>query len=407
MDEILSRKRPDTFLRMIRRAQRGRLKVYLGYCAGVGKTWQMLEEAHRLKKEEIDIAVGLVETHGRADTAALVEGLEVIPRRRQEYRGIVVEEMDVDAILARKPQVVLVDELAHTNVPGSRNAKRYQDVQEILAAGIHVISTLNVQHFESLYDTVETISGVKVSERIPDSVIADADEIVNVDLTTEDLQKRLEEGKIYPKERIGTALAHFFKEPNLVQLRELTLREAASQIEAKSRDTLDLEIPTTPDQLMVCLSSGGPNSKMLLRYASRLAGRLNRNWYAVYVQTPGEEPTRIDSTIQRLLLETLTLATQLGATVFTYKGDDIADTILRFAREYRVGHIVLGRPGHTPFWKRLLGQKNVIERLIEDARGITLVILDTRKYDNGKGKNPQEKNPKIQHWEVAEGAESK
>ena len=407
MDEILSRKRPDTFLRMIRRAQRGRLKVYLGYCAGVGKTWQMLEEAHRLKKEEIDIAVGLVETHGRADTAALVEGLEVIPRRRQEYRGIVVEEMDVDAILARKPQVVLVDELAHTNVPGSRNAKRYQDVQEILAAGIHVISTLNVQHFESLYDTVETISGVKVSERIPDSVIADADEIVNVDLTTEDLQKRLEEGKIYPRERIGTALAHFFKEPNLVQLRELTLREAASQIEAKSRDTLDLDILATPDQLMVCLSSGGPNSKMLLRYASRLAGRLNRNWYAVYVQTPGEEPTRIDSTIQRLLLETLTLATQLGATVFTYKGDDIADTILRFAREYRVGHIVLGRPGHTPFWKRLLGKTNIVERLIEEARGITLVILDTRKYDNGKAKNPQEKNPKIQHWEVVEGAESK
>ncbi|GKT07150.1 universal stress protein [Desulforhabdus sp. TSK] len=407
MDEILSRKRPDTFLRMIRRAQRGRLKVYLGYCAGVGKTWQMLEEAHRLKKEEIDIAVGLVETHGRADTAALVEGLEVIPRRRQEYRGIVVEEMDVDAILARKPQVVLVDELAHTNVPGSRNAKRYQDVQEILAAGIHVISTLNVQHFESLYDTVETISGVKVSERIPDSVIADADEIVNVDLTTEDLQKRLEEGKIYPKERIGTALAHFFKEPNLVQLRELTLREAASQIEAKSRDTLDLDIPATPDQLMVCLSSGGPNSKMLLRYASRLAGRLNRNWYAVYVQTPGEEPTRIDSTIQRLLLETLTLATQLGATVFTYKGDDIADTILRFAREYRVGHIVLGRPGHTPFWKKLLGKTNIVERLMEEARGITLVILDTRKYDNGKAKNPQEKKPKIQHWEVVEGSESK
>jgi two-component system sensor histidine kinase KdpD len=317
-----------------------------------------------------------------------VEGLEVIPRRRQEYRGIVVEEMDVDAVLARKPQVVLVDELAHTNVPGSRNAKRYQDVQEILAAGIHVISTLNVQHFESLYDTVETISGIRVRERIPDSVIADADEIVNVDLTTEDLQKRLEEGKIYPRERIDTALAHFFKEPNLVQLRELTLREAASQIEAKSRDTLDVDIPPAPDQLMVCLSSGGPNSKMLLRYASRLAGRLNRNWYAFYVQTPGEEPTRIDSTIQRLLSETLTLATQLGATVFTYKGDDIADTILRFAREYRVGHIVLGRPGHLPFWKRLLGKKNIVERLIEDAPGITLVILDTRKNGGTHSKPP-------------------
>lgn len=190
----------------------------------MGKTWQMLEEAHRLKKEGIDVVVGLVETHGRQETAALVNGLEVIPRRRYEYRSITVEEMDVDAILARKPQLALVDELAHTNVPGSENAKRYEDVQDLLAAGIHVISTLNVQHLESLHDTVERIAGVKVRERIPDTVIAYADEIVNVDLTSEDLRKRLEEGKIYPKERIGTALANFFKKTNLEQLRELTMR---------------------------------------------------------------------------------------------------------------------------------------------------------------------------------------
>ncbi|NLJ27757.1 MAG: universal stress protein [Deltaproteobacteria bacterium] len=373
--------RADSFLRMIRRSRRGRLKIYLGYCAGVGKTWQMLEEAHRLKREGLDVVAGLVETHGRAETAALIEGLEVIPRRRQEYRGITIEEMDVDAVLARKPEVALVDELAHTNVPGSRNAKRYEDVQDLLSAGIHVISTLNLQHVESLYDTVEKISGIKVRERLPDSVIADADEIVNVDLTTEDLQKRLEEGKIYPRERIDTALANFFRKTNLEQLRELTLRELASQIDLRSRETLEPEIPATPDQIMVCLSSRGPNSEKLLRYASRLAGRLNRNWYAVYVQTPSEAPTMIDSHTQNILSGTLTLARQLGAMVFTYKGEDVPDTILRFAKEYRVGHIVIGSPGTQPIWKRILGRKNIVERLIEDARGITIVILDTRKYE--------------------------
>jgi len=382
----MAESRADSFLRMIRRSRRGRLKIYLGYCAGVGKTWQMLEEAHRLRSERIDVAVGLVETHGRRETAALIDGLEVIPRRRYEYRSIVVEEMDVDAILARAPQVVLVDELAHTNVPGSRHAKRYEDVQDLLASGIHVISTLNLQHMESLYDTVEKISGIKVRERLPDNVIVDADEIVNVDLTTEDLRKRLEEGKIYPQERIGTALANFFKKTNLEQLRELTFREAASHIDFRTRETIEPEIPATPDQVMVCLSSRGPNSEKLLRYASRLAGKLNRNWYAVYVQTPSEEPTAIDSHTQRILSGTLTLAKQLGAMVFTYKGEDVADTILRFAKEYRAGHIVIGSPGPLPFLKRFLGKKNVVERLIENARGMTVVVLDTRGYEVASGK---------------------
>lgn len=386
----MSENRADSFLRMIRRAQRGRLKVYLGYCAGVGKTWQMLEEAHRLKSEGIDVVAGFVETHGRAETAALVDGLEVVPSRRHEYRSIMVEEMDVDAILERKPQVVLVDELAHTNVPGSRHAKRYHDVQDLLAAGIHVITTLNLQHMESLYDTVEKIAGIKVRERIPDTVIADADEIVNVDLTTEDLKKRLDEGRIYPKERIGTALADFFKKKNLEQLRELTLREVASQIDLRSRETPEPEIPATPDQIMVCLSSRGPNSEMLLRYASRLAGKLNRNWYAVYVQTPSEEPATIDSHTQLILSGALTLAKQLGAMVFTYKGEDIAETILRFAREYRVGHIVIGSPGHVPFLKRLIGKKNMVDRLVENAGGITIVVLDTQKYVIEKGSFPVE-----------------
>ncbi len=371
--------RAESFLRMIRRAERGRLKVYLGYCPGVGKTYQMLLEGHRLKAEGIDVVTGYLETHGRDDIARLAEGLEAIPRRRTEYRGVPLEEMDVDAVLARKPQVALIDELAHTNVPGSRNPKRYQDVQDIVAAGIHVISTLNVQHLESLYDTVEGTVHVRVRERLPDSVIADADQIVNVDVTTEDLLKRLREGKIYKSDRIEAAMGNYFKPSNLEKLRELTLRELASQIDLRRREDLEEERSAAPDQVMVALSSRGPNSEMLLRYASRLAGRLNRNWYAVYVQTPSEEPTVIDAHTQRILSGTLTLAKQLGAIVFTYKGEDIADTLLRFAKEYRVGTIVVGSPTTKPFWKRMLGERSTVERLVHDARGVNVVVLDTRK----------------------------
>jgi two-component system sensor histidine kinase KdpD len=370
--------RANAFLRMIRRSQRGRLKVYLGYCAGVGKTYQMLQEGHRLKAEGIDVVIGLLETHGRADIAKLAEGLEVVPRRYQEYHGIAVEEMDVEGVLTRKPQVALIDELAHTNVPGSRNAKRYQDVQDVLAAGIHVVTTMNVQHLESLYNMVENAVGVKVRERLPDSVLAEADQIVDVDLTPEDLKKRLEEGKIYPGERVETALNHFFKPSNLEKLRELALRELASQIDLRRRELPGDENGAAPDQVMVCLSSAGPNSEKLLRYASRLAGKLNRNWYAVYVQTQSEEATIIDVRTQSLLSDTLTLAKQLGAMVFTYKGEDIADTILRFAREYRVGHIVIGSPGNKPLWERFGKNRDIVNRLIRNAGQATVIILDTR-----------------------------
>jgi two-component system sensor histidine kinase KdpD len=375
--------RPESFLQLIRRSERGRLKVYLGYAAGVGKTYQMLREGHRLRAEGIDVVIGIVEAHGRPETSRLAEGLEALPRRRLDYRGITLEEMDVDAILKRKPQVALVDELAHTNVPGSRNPKRYQDVQDILAAGIHVITTLNVQHLESLYNTVERLIDVKVKERLPDSALAEADQVVNVDLSVEDLQKRLKEGKIYPEERITAALSNFFREPNLEQLRELTLRELASQIEHKRLEILDDERVSTPDQVMVCLSSRGTNSEALLRYASRLAGRLNRNWYAVYVQTSSEDPEVIDAKTKSLLSNTLTLANQLGATVFTFKGQDVVDTILRFAREYGVGHIVIGRSGKLPLWKQLIGRRSIVERLISQAQGLTIVVVDVEEHTSG------------------------
>lgn len=373
----MTENRADAFLQMIRTSRRGKLKVYLGYSAGVGKTYHMLQEGHRLKAEGIDVVVGLIETHGREAIAKLAQGLEVVPRKRQEYRGIIVEEMDVDAVLSRNAQVALIDELAHTNAPNSRNAKRYEDVQDILAAGIHVVTTLNVQHLESLYNIVENATGVKVRERLPDSVLGDADQIVDVDLATEDLRKRLEEGKIYPPDRIAASLAHFFTPSNLDKLRELTLRELASQIDLRRRAISDEESGSAADQVMVCLSSHGPNSEKLLRFGSRLAGKLNRNWYAVYIQTPSEEAMVIDAQTQRILSDTLTLAKQLGALVFTYKGEDIVDTILRFAKEYRVGHIVVGRSGSKPLWKRFGKNKAVVESLVKTAKGVAVIVLDT------------------------------
>ncbi len=395
MDDKIS-----TFLHIIRRAQRGKLKIYLGYGAGVDKTYQMLLEGHQLKKEGIDIAIGLVETHGRAEIAPLIEGLEVIPRTRLSYHGISIEEMDLDAILARKPDVALIDELAHANIPGSRNPKRYQDVQEITDAGIHVITTLNIQHLESLYDTMEKTVHVKVRERIPDAVLEEADQIVNVDLAPEDLRKRLELGKIYPSDRIDVALAHFFTQANLEKLRELTLRELAAQIDLHRRESHAGEDTGAPDQVMVCLNSAGTNSEMLLRYASRLAGRLNRNWYALYVQTPHEDPTVIEARTQKPLSGTITLAKQLGAIVFTAKGVDVVDSILRFAREYRVGHVVVGKSRPLPLWKRLFGKKSIVERLVTVAKGPTVVIWDTWRENMPEAGSRHEAQAEATHSQI-------
>jgi two-component system, OmpR family, sensor histidine kinase KdpD len=370
-----ARPSPESFLRLIQRDRRGRLKVYLGYGPGVGKTYEMLLEAHRLKEQGVDVVVGYVESHGRADTASLLLGLEAIPRRATVYRGVRLEEMDAEALVARRPEVALVDELAHTNVPGSRHAKRFEDVEEILDAGINVITTVNVQHLESLYDTVERLVGVRVKERVPDWVVAEADQIVNVDVSTEDLIRRLEEGKVYPAERVPAALANFFRPAHLEQLRGLTLREAASQLERKWR-TPSAPADPAPDQLVVCLSSKGPDAMALLRYGSRLAGRLDRTWYALYVQTPREEPTRIDAATQRHLGGVLELAHQLGATVFTYKGSDVAATILGFAREYRAGHIVVGRAGRRSWWRRLVAGASPVDELLARAEGFTVVVVD-------------------------------
>jgi two-component system sensor histidine kinase KdpD len=370
-----SRPTPEHFLTLIRQQQRGRLKIYLGFAAGVGKTYEMLQEAHRLKQQSVDVVVGVVETHGRADTSQLLAGLDAVPRRRIEYHGVVLEEMDLDAIFARRPSVCLVDELAHTNAPGSRHAKRYQDVEELLAAGINVISTLNVQHLESLYDLVEKSTGVKVKERLPDYVLGMADQLVNVDLSAEDLRERLAAGKVYSAERIATALANFFTPENLTRLRELTLGEMAHILDRRRRESASGAAGGGADRVMVCLSSGSPSAEALLRKGARLADRLGCPWYAVYIQTPQEALDRIPAAQQRRIANALAMAHQLGGVPQQFKGDDVVSTIAAFAREYGITHILLGRT-LQPWYRRWFGQ-SLIDRLQQAVRGVDLTVVDT------------------------------
>ncbi|WP_010585234.1 sensor protein KdpD [Schlesneria paludicola] len=354
---------PEHFLTLIRQQQRGRLKIYLGFAAGVGKTYEMLQEGQRLKARGVDAVIGIVETHGRADTAAQVSNLEQVARRKIEYRGVVLEEMDLDAILARHPSVVLVDELAHTNAPGSKFSKRYQDVEELLRAGINVISTLNIQHLESLYDMVEKSTGVKVKERIPDYIVGMADQLINVDLSAEDLRERLQAGKIYPAERIDRALDSFFTQANLTRLREYALEEISHRLDQRRTKTDSVAAQGGTARVMVCLSSRGPNVEHLLRKAARLADRLNAPWYAVYIQTPHEDLTRISAAVQRQVSNNLALVQQLGGVEMTFKGADVVSTIVAFAKEYSVTHIVLGRT-QRPWYRRVFGQ-SVLDKLLQ------------------------------------------
>ncbi len=370
-----NRPTPEQFLNLIRRQERGRLKVYLGSNAGVGKTYQMLREGHRLRRQGVDVAIGLVETHRRAETEEQLGDLPIIAPRTVEYRGVTLKEMDLDAILARRPTVCLVDELAHTNAPGSRHAKRHQDVEDLLRAGIHVITTVNIQHMESLYDEVERATGVKVKERLPDSVLAEADQVVNVDISTEDLLERMKSGKIYPPERAEVALQNFFTAPHLTRLREMTLTEIAHMIDRRSRRAeADRAPASASDRVMVGLSSRSPNAPALLRKTARLADRFNAPWYAVYIQTPAEDLTRIDAATQRVIGKNLELAQQLGGIPMTFRGPDVATTILAFAREYGTKVLVIGKSRQSWF-RRLLGQ-SIVERLSRESEGLDVMIVD-------------------------------
>jgi two-component system sensor histidine kinase KdpD len=370
---VPGRGRPEDFLELVQRSKRGRLKIYVGFAAGVGKTYRMLEEAHALRRRGVDVVVAFVETHGRADTAALLDGLEVIPRKKIEYRGVSVEEMDLDAALARKPAVAIVDEIPHTNAPGSHNRKRWQDVLEILAAGINVIAALNVQHLESLNDVIERNTGVRVRETVPDGFLKEADQVVNLDLAVEDLQERMKAGKIYAPDKVPRAIENFFKGRNLSTLRELALREVAESLDraASAQAAPDQRQPASA-RVMVCLSSNPPRAAGLLRRGSRLAGRLNTDWFVVYVETPDEAPDRIDSAAQRHLIRNIEKARELGAEVVRLKAADPVPALLDFARSHAVGHLIVGR-SKAPLWQRILG-RSILQRLVDESEGLDLHI---------------------------------
>jgi two-component system sensor histidine kinase KdpD len=342
-------------LARIKDQDRARLRIYIGAAPGVGKTYEMLQEAHALRARGLDVVVGMVETYGRRDTDAQLKDLEVIPRRKLEYRNVTLEEMDVDAITRRRPQVCVVDELAHTNVPGSRNEKRYQDVLEILNAGIHVMTAVNIQHLETLNDAVARTTGVRVRETVPDTFLHRADEVINVDVTVEELRNRLREGKIYKPEKVELALTNFFRKGNLSTLRELALRTVADEVGEKAasyRAREGLEPALIPERVMVCMSSNALAPRVI-RTGARIAGRLGSKWYAVYVETPRERPERIVPRDADALEQNIRLAENLGATVVRVRADRPSDGLVAFAQREGVTHVIFGQSARTR-WELLL-----------------------------------------------------
>lgn len=372
-----ARPTPEDFLELVEHSKLGRLKVYLGYAAGVGKTFRMLEEVHSLCEHGADAVLGYIEPHGRPETIMLLAGLEIVPRRKVEYRGVVIEEMDLDAVIARRPQVAIVDEVAHTNVPGCKNERRYQDILDIIGAGINVICAFNIQHLESLNDMVGRATGVMVRETVPDTFLKEADQIVSLDLAVEDLLDRLRAGKIYTESKVPSALANFFKNDNLAALRELSLREVAESLGRHNSHRMepwvaDAQSPVG-ERVLVCTSSNSPRAKMLLRRGSRLAGRLNTHWFVVYVETTREAPASADPEDLRHLTETLDVAHELGAEVVRIKSDDPVAAVLEFARSHGVGHIIVGR-SLQPRWKRLFGL-SFPNRLLDRAEGFDVHVV--------------------------------
>ena len=333
------------FLDLIKQSRRGKFKIYIGMIAGVGKSYRMLQEAHSLLENGMNVKIGYIETHGRAETDAMAEGLPAIPRRKIFYKGKELEEMDTDAIIQQHPEVVIVDELAHTNVEGSKNKKRWQDVLEILDAGISVISAINIQHIESLNEEVEKISGIEVKERVPDSILEEADEVVNIDLTAEDLLDRLKAGKIYRPEKIQTALDNFFRTENILQLRELALKEVAFRVEKKVENDVVIETShIRHEKFLACISSNEATPRRIIRKTARLATRFNAKFFTLYVQTPKESPNRIPLADQRHLLNNFQLSTELGGEVIQEYSPYILDAILKVCKERQVTTVCIGIP---------------------------------------------------------------
>lgn len=332
------------FLDLIKKSRRGKFKVYIGMIAGVGKTYRMLQEAHDLLDSGVDVQIGYVETHGRAGTDALLEGLPVIPRRKIFYKGKELEEMDLEAIIRIHPEIVIVDELAHTNVEGSLNEKRWQDVMTLLDEGINVISAINIQHIESVNEEVQGICGIEVKERVPDSVLQEADEVVNIDLTAEELITRLKAGKIYRPEKIEMALSNFFKTENILQLRELALKEVALRVEKKVENEVVTSVGIRHERFMACISSHEKTPRRIIRKVARLATRYNTSFVALYVQTPRESMDRIDLASQRHLLNHFKLVAELGGEVVQVQSRDVLGSIAKVCRERQITTVCMGSP---------------------------------------------------------------
>ena len=365
------------FLDLIKKSRKGKFKIYIGMSAGVGKTYRMLQEAHTLMRNGIDVKIGYIETHNRKETHDLLEGLPIIPRRKLFYKGKELEELDLQAVISLRPEIVIVDELAHTNIEGSKNDKRWQDVMEILDAGINVISAVNIQHIESLNEEIKQITRVEVKERIPDSVLQQADEVVNIDLTADELIIRLKEGKIYAPEKVPTALSNFFTSDNILQLRELALKEVASQVvrkvetEITSRGTTSLK----PNKFMACISSNAQTSKTVIRKTARLASYYNSPWVLLYVQTPKESMDKIALDKQRHLINNFKLATELGGEIIRIESAHVSRTIMEVAEQRQITTICIGKP-HMSLFKVILAT-NIFNQLLKklSVSEIDLVIL--------------------------------
>ncbi|RZJ70437.1 MAG: sensor protein KdpD [Flavobacterium sp.] len=363
------------FLDMIQKSRKGKFKIYIGMSAGVGKTFRMLQEAHTLLRNGIDVKIGFVETHNRKETHVLLDGLPIVPQRSIFYKGKHLEEMDLQGIINLRPEVVIVDELAHTNVEGSKNEKRWQDVLDILDAGINVISAVNIQHIESLNDDIREITGIIVKERIPDSVLKAADEVVNIDLTADELITRLKEGKIYTADKISSALQNFFKSDHILQLRELALKEVASQVERKVETEITGSGGLRHERFMACISSNHSTSKIVIRKTARLANYYHSKWYLLYVELPDESSNRIALDKQRHLINNFKLATQLGADIIRVQHKSVAAAIMEQADARKVTTICIGKP-HLTLFKVILST-NIFNALLNklSSSDIDLIIL--------------------------------
>ena len=381
MIEGKQRPAPESLLAKLSEAEQARLRVYIGAAPGVGKTYQMLEDAHLMKKQGVDIVVAVVETHGREDTKAMIGDLECVPMHRIEYRGVTIEEMDVDAVVARRPAIAIVDELAHTNIPGSKNSKRYQDVLDLLKAGISVITAVNIQHLESLNDVVNRTTGVRVRETVPDHFLSRADEVVNVDVSVDTLRTRLRQGKIYDVVKIEQSLNNFFRKGNLLALRELALRQVATDQATKAHDYREregLDQAVIPEKLMVAMASHG-SAKKLLRVGSRIAGRLASDWYAVYVETPNEEMGSIKPEDYVALQENIRFAEELGAKIVKLKSRRVVDALIDFASNEGITHVVFGQTSRSR-WDILL-HGSIINRFLREVRDATVQVVPLMKRE--------------------------